>query len=52
MSTPDEQQKVRPDDLELEPETIKDLDVEERSGDEVRGGKTGDPDESGQVHKH
>ena len=38
MSTPDEQQKEQPDELALEPETIKDLDVGDEHADELRGG--------------
>ena len=38
MSTPDEQQTRRPDELELEPETIKDLDVGDELAGELRGG--------------
>ncbi len=36
MSDPEEQRE--PDELELEPETVKDLDVEEKSAEEIRGG--------------
>ncbi len=38
MSDPKDEQK-EPDDLDLEAETVKDLDVEEKEADEVRGGK-------------
>ena len=38
MSDPKDEQK-EPDDLDLEAETVKDLDVEEQSADEVRGGR-------------
>jgi hypothetical protein len=38
MSTPDGQQNEKPDELELEPETIKDLDVSDVLADDVRGG--------------
>ena len=41
MSDPKEQQREpdEADELELEGETVKDLDVEEQSADEVRGGR-------------
>ena len=38
MSTPDEQQTRRPDELALEPETIKDLDVGEQDAENIHGG--------------
>ena len=40
MSDPKEQrqEKGQEDELELEPETVKDLDVEEKSAEEIRGG--------------
>ena len=40
MSTPDEQQTRRPDELELElePEAIKDLDVGEQDAENIHGG--------------
>jgi hypothetical protein len=40
MTTPNEQQR-EPDELDLDTETIADLDVEETEGKEVRGGYTG-----------
>jgi hypothetical protein len=33
----------RPDELELQPEEIKDLDVAEQASDEVRGGQSAGP---------
>lgn len=37
MSDPNEQQR-EPDELELEKETVKDLDVDDEGADDVRGG--------------
>ena len=39
MSNPKEQQQARhEDELDLEPETVKDLDVEENDAGQIRGG--------------
>jgi hypothetical protein len=41
MSDPKEPQRQEPDDLELEPELVKDLDVDELDAGQIRGGCSG-----------
>jgi len=52
MSNPDQEKDRRPEDdgLELEPETVKDLDVDENATGTVRGGNSAGATRPGTTH--